>query len=46
MREHAVGVLVAVLTKVKMTFMETIIRLEHFPKEAKSGAALEIRIHR
>ena len=35
-----------VLTKVKLTFIDTIIRLEHLPKEAKTGAAIELRIHR
>ncbi len=35
-----------VLTKVKLTFKDTIIRLEHLPKESKTGAALEIHIDR
>lgn len=36
----------AVLTRIKVTFIDTIIRLEHLPKEAKTGAALEIHISR
>lgn len=37
---------IVVLTKVKLTFKDTIIRLEHLPKESKTGAAMEIRVDR
>ena len=36
----------AVLSKVKVSFLDTIIRLEHLPIEADTGAALEVRIAR
>ncbi|KAI0241927.1 hypothetical protein LSAT2_015473 [Lamellibrachia satsuma] len=36
----------AVVTRVKVSFIDTIVRLEHLPREAKTGAALEFRIGR
>ena len=36
----------SVLTRIKVSFLNTIVRLEHLPREAKSGAALEIRVDR
>ena len=35
-----------VLSKVKVSFTDTVVRLEHLPKEAEMGAALEIRLAR
>ena len=29
-----------------MTFADTVIRLEHLPKDAQTGAALELRVAR
>ena len=36
----------AVVTRVKVSFIDTIVRLEHLPREAKTGAAIEFRIGR
>ena len=36
----------AVLTRVKVSFIDTVVRLEHLPREAKTGAAVEFRIGR
>lgn len=35
-----------VLRRVKMTFLDTVLRLEHIPENSKSGIALEIRINK
>ena len=34
------------VTRVKVSFIDTIVRLEHLPREAKTGAAIEFRIGR
>ena len=43
---HTCIVSLAVLTRVKVSFIDTIVRLEHLPREAKTGAAVEFRIGR
>ena len=35
-----------VLTRVEMTLIDTVIRLEHVPHNCKSGIALELHIER
>ncbi|KAK7903896.1 hypothetical protein WMY93_016503 [Mugilogobius chulae] len=35
-----------VLRRVKMTFLDTILRLEHIPENSKTGIALELRINK
>ncbi|GCC38375.1 hypothetical protein chiPu_0016889 [Chiloscyllium punctatum] len=35
-----------VLRRVKLTFLETVLRIEHVPENSKTGIALEIRIQR
>uniref|UniRef100_A0A8B9BHT9 Autophagy related 2B n=1 Tax=Anser brachyrhynchus TaxID=132585 RepID=A0A8B9BHT9_9AVES len=35
-----------VLRRVKVTFLDTVLRVEHVPENSKSGTALEIRIER
>ncbi|XP_066279882.1 autophagy-related protein 2 homolog B-like isoform X2 [Branchiostoma lanceolatum] len=35
-----------VLTRIKVTFVDTIVRIEHVPKDSKTGTALEIHIKR
>ncbi|KAK2544005.1 Atg2b [Columba livia] len=35
-----------VLRRVKVTFLDTVLRIEHVPENSKSGTALEIRIER
>lgn len=35
-----------VLRRVKVTFIDTVLRIEHVPENSKTGAALEIRIER
>lgn len=35
-----------VLRRVKVTFIDTVLRLEHVPENSKTGAALEIRVER
>ncbi|XP_072350535.1 autophagy-related protein 2 homolog B-like isoform X1 [Scyliorhinus torazame] len=35
-----------VLRRVKLTFLDTILRIEHIPENSKTGIALEIRIQR
>ncbi|XP_038604419.1 autophagy-related protein 2 homolog B isoform X4 [Tachyglossus aculeatus] len=35
-----------VLRRVKVTFMDTVLRIEHVPENSKTGTALEIRIER
>ncbi|XP_019375449.1 PREDICTED: autophagy-related protein 2 homolog B [Gavialis gangeticus] len=35
-----------VLRRVKVTFLDTVLRIEHVPENSKSGSALEIRIER
>ncbi|KAM6201704.1 LOW QUALITY PROTEIN: autophagy-related protein 2 homolog B [Rhynchocyon petersi] len=35
-----------VLRRVKVTFLDTVLRIEHIPDNSKTGAALEIRIER
>lgn len=37
---------VAVLSRIKLSFSDTVIRLEHLPKSMKTGVGLEIRIKR
>lgn len=34
----------AVLRRVKVTFLDTVLRVEHIPENSKTGIALEIRI--
>lgn len=36
----------SVLTRVKIKFLDTTLRLEHLPKEGKNGIAVEIRVKR
>lgn len=36
----------AVLRRVKVTFLDTVLRIEHIPENSKTGIALEIRINR
>ena len=38
--------LFSVLSRVKVTLNDTVIRLEHLPMQAENGVALEIRIKR
>uniref|UniRef100_A0A8C6ZD31 Autophagy related 2B n=1 Tax=Nothoprocta perdicaria TaxID=30464 RepID=A0A8C6ZD31_NOTPE len=35
-----------VLRRVKVTFLDTVLRIEHVPENSKSGSALEIRVER
>ncbi|XP_059329597.1 autophagy-related protein 2 homolog B isoform X2 [Ammospiza nelsoni] len=35
-----------VLRRVKVTFLDTVLRIEHVPENSKSGTALEIRVER
>ncbi|CAL9686608.1 unnamed protein product [Knipowitschia caucasica] len=35
-----------VLRRVKMTFLDTVLRLEHIPENSKTGIALELRINK
>ncbi|XP_027574170.1 autophagy-related protein 2 homolog B isoform X3 [Pipra filicauda] len=35
-----------VLRRVKVTFLDTVLRIEHVPENSKSGTALEVRIER
>lgn len=35
-----------VLRRVKVTFIDTVLRIEHVPENSKTGAALEIRVER
>uniref|UniRef100_A0A8D1VF04 Autophagy related 2B n=1 Tax=Sus scrofa TaxID=9823 RepID=A0A8D1VF04_PIG len=35
-----------VLRRVKVTFIDTVLRIEHVPENSKTGAALEVRIER
>lgn len=35
-----------VLRRVKVTFIDTVLRIEHVPENSKTGTALEIRIER
>ncbi|XP_051006983.1 autophagy-related protein 2 homolog B isoform X2 [Acomys russatus] len=35
-----------VLRRVKVTFLDTVLRVEHVPENSKTGAALEIRVER
>ncbi|XP_043552811.1 autophagy-related protein 2 homolog B-like isoform X2 [Chiloscyllium plagiosum] len=35
-----------VLRRVKLTFLETVLRIEHVPENSKTGIALEVRIQR
>lgn len=35
-----------VLARVKLSFTDTVIRLEHLPKDTKTGIGLEIHIKR
>lgn len=35
-----------VLRRVKVTFIDTVLRIEHVPENSKTGAALEIRVDR
>lgn len=36
----------AVLRRVKVTFLDTVLRIEHIPENSKTGIALEIRINK
>lgn len=36
----------AVLRRVKVTFLDTVLRVEHVPENSKTGIALEIRINK
>ncbi|XP_014663890.1 PREDICTED: autophagy-related protein 2 homolog B-like isoform X2 [Priapulus caudatus] len=36
----------SVLSRIRVTFLDVIVRLEHVPKECKSGVGLELRIDR
>ncbi|XP_064622147.1 autophagy-related protein 2 homolog B-like isoform X2 [Lineus longissimus] len=36
----------SVLSRIKVSFIDTVVRIEHLPKECKSGVALEMRIKR
>lgn len=38
--------MLTVLTKVKLKFLNTVIRLEHLPKDSKTGVALELHIEK
>lgn len=38
--------LALVLRRVKVTFIDTVLRIEHVPENSKTGAALEIRVDR
>ena len=40
----AITFFVAVLARIKVSFTDTIIRLEHLPKNTKAGIAVEIHI--
>uniref|UniRef100_A0A673ZBP3 Autophagy related 2B n=1 Tax=Salmo trutta TaxID=8032 RepID=A0A673ZBP3_SALTR len=35
-----------VLRRVKVTFLDTVLRIEHFPENSKTGIALELRINK
>lgn len=35
-----------VLRRVKVTFLDTVLRIEHVPENSKTGIALEIRINK
>lgn len=35
-----------VLRRVKVTFLDTVLKIEHVPENSKTGIALEIRIKR
>lgn len=37
---------VAVLRRIKVTFVDTIVRIEHQPPDLKTGVALEVHIER
>ena len=37
---------VVVLSKIKLSFNATVVRLEHVPKDSDTGMSLEIRIAR
>lgn len=36
----------AVLRRVKVTFVDTVLKIEHTPENSKTGIALEIRINK
>lgn len=36
----------AVLRRVKVTFLDTVLRVEHIPENSKTGIALELRIRK